>query len=59
MLTDKKFELVRDMTVAFIQSKKEVTGDEVAEFIKIVFNTITELEKPILEEQPRELLKLR
>ena len=37
MLTDKKFELVRDMTVAFIQSKKEVTGDEVAEFIKTVF----------------------
>ncbi|HEX29898.1 hypothetical protein J7M22_07610 [Candidatus Poribacteria bacterium] len=59
MLTDKKFELVRDMTVAFIQSKKEVTGDEVAEFIKTVFNAITELEKPILQEEPREILKLR
>jgi predicted transcriptional regulator len=59
MLTDRKFELVRDMAVAFIQNKKEVTGEEVAEFIKTVFNALTELERPILQEEPREILKLR
>ena len=47
------------MTVAYIQSKKEVTVEEVVEFIKAVFNALTELERPIIQEEPKELLKLR